>query len=178
MTSTASADERFLGACALLFVASAAVTIVWCASISGMGEMAMPGGWTMSMTWMRMPGQSWPGAAASFLGMWTVMMVAMMLPSLVPMLWRHRRAVARSGRGRLGALTALVAAGYFGVWILFGVVVYPLGGALAALEMRHPALARAVPTAVAMVVLGAGAKRAAVRPGPAITLRRASSPGS
>jgi hypothetical protein len=38
-----------------------------------MGEMPMPGGWTMSMAWMRMPrqtsGQTWPGVAASFLGM-------------------------------------------------------------------------------------------------------------
>ena len=58
-----------------------------------MDGMPMPGGWTMSMTWMRMPGQTWPGAAASFLGMWIVMMVAMMLPSLVPMLWRYRKAV-------------------------------------------------------------------------------------
>ena len=33
-------------------------------------------------------GQTWLGAAASFLGMWIVMMAAMMLPSLVPMLWR------------------------------------------------------------------------------------------
>jgi predicted metal-binding membrane protein len=47
-----------------------------------MGEMPMPGRWTMPMAWMRMPGQTWPGAAASFLGMWVVMMVAMMLPSL------------------------------------------------------------------------------------------------
>jgi hypothetical protein len=30
----------------------------------------------------------WLGAAASFLGMRIVMMAAMMLPSLVPMLWR------------------------------------------------------------------------------------------
>jgi predicted metal-binding membrane protein len=37
-------------------------------------------------------------AAASFLGMWVVMMVAMMLPSLVPMLWRYRQAVGRAGR--------------------------------------------------------------------------------
>ena len=59
--------------------------------------MPMPGGWTMSMAWMRMPGQTWPGAASSFLGMWVVMMVAMMLPSLVPMLLRYRRAVGRQG---------------------------------------------------------------------------------
>jgi hypothetical protein len=33
--------------------------------MSAMGEMAMPGGWTMSTAWMRMPGQTWAGAAAS-----------------------------------------------------------------------------------------------------------------
>ena len=59
-----------------------------------MGEMLMPGDWSMSMTWMRMPGQTWLGAATSFLGMWVVMMVAMMLPSLVPMLWNYRKAVS------------------------------------------------------------------------------------
>ena len=72
-------------------------------SMSAMGGMPMPGGWTMSMTWMRMPGQTWPGAAASFLGMWIVMMVAMMLPALVPMLRRYREAVDQTGRARLDA---------------------------------------------------------------------------
>ena len=85
--------RAFLAVSALLFAASAAWTIVWCASMSAMGGMPMPGGWTMSMAWMRMPGQTSVGAAASFLGMWVVMMVAMMLPSLVPMLGRYRRAV-------------------------------------------------------------------------------------
>ena len=83
---------------ALLFAASAAVTIVWCASMSAMGGMSTPGGSTMSMVWMRMPGQTWPGAAASFLGMWIVMMAAMMLPSLVPMLWRYARPLAGQAR--------------------------------------------------------------------------------
>jgi len=64
-----------------------------------MGEMPMPGGWTMSMAWMRMPGQTWPGAAASFLGMWIVMMVAMMLPSLVPMLCGDRSVAWPQRRG-------------------------------------------------------------------------------
>jgi predicted metal-binding membrane protein len=48
--------------------------------------------------------------------MWVVMMVAMMLPSLVPMLWRYRQAVGRTGETRLGRLTALVGVGYFFVW--------------------------------------------------------------
>ena len=60
------------------------------------------------------------GTAASFVGMWVVMMLAMMLPSLVPMPWRHRRAVGRPGEARLGRLTALVGVGYFFVWTAFG----------------------------------------------------------
>ncbi|GAA0719483.1 hypothetical protein GCM10009105_28000 [Dokdonella soli] len=111
----------------------------------------------MSMTWMRMPGQTWSNAAASFLGMWFVMMVAMMLPSLVPMLWRYRQAVGRTGETRLGRLTALVGAGYFCVWTVFGMAAFPMGVALAAVEMQMPALARTVPIAVGGVVLIAGA---------------------
>jgi predicted metal-binding membrane protein len=147
--------NTFFGVSALLFAASVAVTIVWCTSMSAMGEMPMPGGWTMSMAWMRMPGQTWPGAAATFLGMWVVMMGAMMLPSLVPMLRRYRQAVGRIGD--LDRLTALVGAGYFFVWTLYGMAVFGLGMALAAIEMQQPALSRAVPIAGGVVVLIAGA---------------------
>jgi predicted metal-binding membrane protein len=121
-----------------------------------MGEMPMAG-WTMSMSWIRMPGQTWPGAAASFLGMWVVMMVAMMLPSLVHMLWRYRKAVRNTGETRLARLTTLVGAGYFFVWTVFGMAVFPLGVTLAAVEMQHPALVRTVPIAIGMVFLIAGA---------------------
>jgi predicted metal-binding membrane protein len=121
-----------------------------------MGEMPMPGGWTTSMAWMRMPGQTWSGAAASFVGMWVVMMVAMMLPSLVPMLWRYRQAVDTTGETRLGRLTTLVGVGYFFVWTVFGMAVFPLGVALASVQMQHPALTRAVPIAVGVVILMAG----------------------
>jgi len=173
--ATIGSERLFFGASALLFAASTAVTIAWCGSMSAMGEMPMPGGWTMSMAWMRMPEQTWPSAAASFLGMWTVMMVAMMLPSLVPMLRRYRQALAttgetRTGRltaparlgrltapARLGRLTALVGAGYFFVWTAFGMAAFPLGVALAAIEMEQRALARAVPIAVGGVVVLAGA---------------------
>jgi len=152
-----ASHRAFFGVSALLFAASAALTIGWCASMSAMGEMSMPGGWTMSMAWMPMPGQTWPSAAASFLGMWVVMMVAMMLPSLVPTLWRYRQAVGRTGETRLGQLTALVGVAYFFVWAVFGMAVFPLGVALAAVAMQQPALARAVPIAVGVVVLIAGA---------------------
>src|SRR5688572_6937587 len=143
----------FLAVSALLFAASTALTIAGCGSMSAMGGMPMPGGWTMSMAWMRTPGQTWPGAAASFLGMWVVMMVAMMLPSLVPMLWRYRQAVGRLGDTRLGRLATLVGVGYFSVWTGFGMAAFPMGVALATIEMQQPALARAVPIAVGVVVL-------------------------
>lgn len=152
-----TSERSFFGVSALLFGVSAAVTIVWCGSMSAMGEMPMPGGWTMSMAWMRMPGQTWPGIAASFLAMWMVMMIAMMLPSLVPMLWRYRQVVGRTSETRLGRLTALVGLGYFVVWTVFGMAAFPLGVSLAAVEMQRPALARAVPIAVGVVVVIAGA---------------------
>ncbi len=86
-----------------------------------------------------MSGQSWLGAAASFLGMWVVMMVAMMLLSLVPTLRRYHQA-------GLGRLTALVGVGYFVVWTVFGMAVFPLSAALA----------RATPIVVGVLVLLAG----------------------
>jgi hypothetical protein len=55
----------FLAACALVFVASATVTIVWCQSMASMGGMGMPGDWTMSMAWMKMPDQTSPGRSSS-----------------------------------------------------------------------------------------------------------------
>jgi len=152
-----ASQRAFLGVAALIFALSAAMTIVWCGSTSAMGGMPMPGGWTMSMAWMRLPGQTWASATTSFLGIWVVMMMAMMLPSLVPMLWRYREAVGGTGGTRLGRRTALVGAGYFFVWAAVGMAAFPLGAALAAVEMRQPALARAVPIAVGVVVLIAGA---------------------
>ena len=147
----------FLAVSMLLFAASVTATIALCASMSTMDGMPMPGGWTMSMTWMRMPGQTWLGAGGSFLGMWLVMMVAMMLPSLVPMLWRYRQAVRATGAAPLGRLTVLVGTGYFIAWSGFGMIAFLSGVASAAATMRQPALARAVPLAVGVIVLIAGA---------------------
>jgi predicted metal-binding membrane protein len=56
-----------------------------------------------------------------------------------------------------GWLTTLVGVGYFFVWTLFGMAVYPLGVALAAVEMRQPVLAGAAPIAMGVLVLIAGA---------------------
>ena len=156
MVSERFSKHSFFTVSAVLFIASVALTILWSASMPAMG-MPMPGGWTMSMTWMRMPGQTWPGAALSLLGMWIVMMVAMMLPCVVPALWRYHQAIGRTGEGRPGRLTTVVGFGYFFVWTAFGILVVPVGVALAAVEMQHPALGRAAPIAAGVVVLIAGA---------------------
>ena len=123
---------------ALLFTASAASTIYRCGSMSG--GMPMPRRWTMSMAWM--PGQTWLGAGGSFMGMWMVMMVAMMLPSFLPMLLNYRRSVTGHDGSHRRGLLSLVGAGYLFVWAIVGALAYPLGTVLAAGEMRWPALSR------------------------------------
>ncbi|WP_458444335.1 DUF2182 domain-containing protein [Burkholderia stagnalis] len=141
----------------MLFAAAGAVTVVRGASMAAMGGVPMPGGWTMSMAWARPCGLAWPRAAVAFLGMWGAMTAAMMLPALAPMLWRYRQAIGAAGAARATWLTALAGAGYFAVWALAGVAVFPAGTALAAVAIRLPALAQAVPYATGAVVLVAGA---------------------
>jgi predicted metal-binding membrane protein len=156
MVDARVSDRAFFGVSALLLTVSTGVTIIWCASMSAMGRVPICG-LALPVAWTRIPGAAWLGEAASFLLMWIVMMAAMMLPSLVPMLWRYRQAVGRTGETRLGRLTALVGLGYFFVWTLFGIVAFALSVALAEMVIQMPALAHAVPIAGAAVVLIAGA---------------------
>jgi predicted metal-binding membrane protein len=146
--------RAFLGTSALLFIASVATTIYLCQSMAG--GMAMPGGWTMSMAWMKMQGQSWLASAASFMGMWVVMMAAMMLPALVPTLLRYRLALREPERIYRGALTVIAGAGYFFVWAVLGAVVYPFGVLVAKAGMSSTELSRSMPFAAGMVLLLAG----------------------
>lgn len=153
MLSLRASHQIFFGISALLFLVSTAFTIHGCTAM--MDGMPMPGGWTMSMTWM--PGQNGVRAMLSFLGMWVTMMIAMMLPSLLPMLWRYRQVVGGKGPVRLELLTALAATGYFLVWVALGIAAFPIGVALAALAMQYPVLAEAVPVSVGAVILVVGA---------------------
>ena len=59
MTCVQRSQRTFVGISALLFAGSAALTVAWCGSMAAVHEMRMPGGWTMSMMWMPMPGQAW-----------------------------------------------------------------------------------------------------------------------
>jgi predicted metal-binding membrane protein len=144
-------DAVFLSTTALALLTSMTLTVTGCRSMEAMGDMPMPGGLSMSMMWM--PGDDWLRAGGSFLGMWAVMMVAMMLPSLVPTLSRYRKI---AGGRNLGGRTAMVAANYFLVWTLVGLGFFPLGLWLGSLEMARPELVHIVPFGAGLVVLLAG----------------------
>lgn len=148
IASRTPSERAFLGASALVFAASTAWTIMECMRMSAMGGM--------SMTGMPLCGQTWLGAAASFLGMWIVMMMAMMLPSIAPMLWRYRQAVDRAGASWPNGLAMMAGVGYFSVWAAFGITVFVLDAALRSAEPRLPALTRVAPIATDEIVLIAG----------------------
>jgi predicted metal-binding membrane protein len=144
--ATAGLPAGFILVCVLAFAGSIAATAYFCRSMAG--GMGMPGGWTMSMMWMRMPGQSWMISAAMFLLMWLTMMVAMMLPSALPTFLKTRRKWAS---------LCSVASGYFAVWLAAGTVIYVLGVVFATAAMRWDSLSRVVPFLSGAALIGAGA---------------------
>jgi len=154
-----AARRAFPAGVALLFLASAGATVAWHAFPATWNAMALCGGGAPS-AWMRLPGQGWLGATAAFAAMWTVMMVAMMLPALAPALWAWRRAAEAAGHPRAPALAALAGAAYFCVWAAVGLALYPLGALWAAAQPRFPLLLAAAPAAAGAVALAAGAIQA------------------
>ena len=138
--------------CAVTFTGAAAITWYSCRMMAG--GMAMPGGWTMSMAWMPMGSRL--QSALMFAGMWVAMMVAMMLPSTLPMLLLYRRAAHFRGEARVGLLSTMVAAGYFGVWTVFGMLAYAAGLAISFAAMKSDAFSRAVPIASGAALIAAG----------------------
>uniref|UniRef100_A0A9E7ZTH3 DUF2182 domain-containing protein n=1 Tax=Bosea sp. NBC_00436 TaxID=2969620 RepID=A0A9E7ZTH3_9HYPH len=121
-----------------------------------MGAVPMAGGWLLSGIWLPLCGQSWFETAACFLGMWFAMMVAMMLPSLAPVLWHYRKASLESGAKQPDGLAALAGIGYFAVWTGFGLLTFLLVAALAQIAMQFPVLARLGPAVGAFLALIAG----------------------
>ncbi len=114
-------------------VAAWAGTITW-ALVSSMG--AMPG--TMGMS------------VSAFTAMWTLMMAAMMLPSVGGFVGVYQRTVVEHRGPRLTAL----AAGYVAVWGATGVAAFAVAAGCAALAGGHPSAAR---WAAVAVFAGAGA---------------------
>jgi predicted metal-binding membrane protein len=144
----------FLFACGAVFAGAVAGTIHFSRSMAG--GMEMPGGWTMSMMWMPMAGCTWAASAAIFLLTWFVMMVAMMLPSALPMLLKIRRSFRGNDGGNFEAPAVFAASGYFFVWMLIGAAVYALGVTFALVTMRLDWLSRLTPALSGTLLIIAG----------------------
>ena len=154
----ALASRRVFAALSMcLFAASVAGTVAFCEAMAPMGEIPMQGGWSVSTAWTPACGQTWVGAAACFVGMWVVMMAAMMLPSLAPRLWQQRQALAGAGASHPDVALAWLAAGHVCAWAIGGAAVFALVASLVEAATRLPALARAAPLAQSLVLLDAGA---------------------
>jgi len=154
--STRSSPGEWWARCvaSVIFLAAAAVTLHG-GRIMG-GGMRMPGGWTMSMMWMVMPGRTAWSTAAMFLLMWQAMMLAMMLPSTWPMLALYRRVALfhESPHATLG--TMLAGAAYFAVWLAFGAAAFSGGFGLSQWAMHAPRVSALAPRAAGIALLLAG----------------------
>ncbi len=100
---------------------------------------------------------SWSSAAGAFVAMWTMMMVAMMLPSLWPTLRRYHRALEALGIPRSGLQTLIVGVAYTGVWAAIGILAFVLTVILGAPALRSSAIAHIAPLVTGGVIVGAGA---------------------
>lgn len=149
------AGMRFATGIALLFAAAVAVTVLGCAAMAAQAQ-PMPGGWALPTAAMPMCGQGVPGAVHAFAVMWLAMMVAMMLPSLAPTLWRYRSMLDRARVRHADRRVAVAAAGYFATWLLVGIALGVLGDAAGAALLRRPAWSGAMPVVGGAVVLLAG----------------------
>lgn len=154
--SVVGAGRHFLAACILLFLASASATVLICHAMADMGEVPMAGGWSMSTVWTPLCGGSWPAAAAAFLGMWTTMMLTMMLPSLTSALWRLRERAAEAGDVSPALFAMLAGLAYFLVWMALGLAIFASGAFLLESAMRLPQLARGMPFVAGLIVVAAG----------------------
>jgi predicted metal-binding membrane protein len=142
----------FIAVSVLLFLASAGATCLKCNSMSAMGALPLPGGGSVSMMWMPMQGGTWAGTFAEFMGMWLIMMTAMMLPSFAPTLWLRYTCSLGSPSGRVRHATLLIL-GYLCTWLIVGSGVFVAGVLFTHWELEQPLVAKAVPMAAGVLVL-------------------------
>jgi predicted metal-binding membrane protein len=128
MTSTAPSLRRLTPQAAVLLLVAA---VAWLVTVGRAAAMAGMTG-TMGL------------GLAAFVGMWTPMMAAMMLPSVAPVASMYQRSI-RSRRGlRLAGFTG----GYLLAWVGAGIPAFLLTGFVAELVKDHPAWATAVAVTV------------------------------
>lgn len=108
-------ERRATLALACLLVALSA--LAWWSTVQRAGDM---GGMTTGLGSVGNDMMAFDMSAGVFLAMWATMMVAMMLPTVAPIVLLHRMVVRRRGEGP--ASTIAFATGYLVVWTLIGVV--------------------------------------------------------
>ncbi len=131
MTTATPSLRRLTPHAAVLLLLAA---VAWLITLGPAGSMR---GMTGTM------GLSLPG----FVGMWTLMMAAMMLPSVSPVASMYQRSVTSHRAWRLGGFTL----GYLLAWAAAGIPAYLLTLAVADMVGDHPSWA----TPVAVVVFAA-----------------------
>jgi predicted metal-binding membrane protein len=94
------------------------------------------------------------GERALFVGGWTLMTVAMMLPTSVPLVATF--AALTQTRPRRGVLVALLVGGYLATWIGFGWLVHVLDGVLHGIVAAVPVLQSHAYVISAATLVGAG----------------------
>jgi len=83
-----------------------------------------------------------------FIPVWTLMMAAMMLPSVAPVAVLYERSIARN---RIARLTAFSAA-YLLVWALASVPAFAIAALVSSLAVDHPLTARFIAAGVFLVI--------------------------
>ncbi len=131
----------------VILVALAAVA--WALTVqqaSGMADMVTG----LAQVGSRMPN---PMTAPLFLGMWLTMMVAMMFPTIAPMVLAHRLVSRHRGEGLLASLAFVL--GYLVIWTAIGLV--PLAAFIGFRDLSEATPVTAwLPRLSGLLLLGAG----------------------
>lgn len=140
ITASSPGRARFSITTVAIWAALLVLTaLAWIVTVAGARTMGnMPG--TMGL------------ALPAFLAMWTVMMAAMMLPSVAPVGALYVRAVRHGSRGAAAALRVSgLISGYLIAWAAFGLVAYLAARLAGYLASHRPEAAPAVGAAVFIV---------------------------
>ncbi|HLY20614.1 MAG TPA: DUF2182 domain-containing protein [Bryobacteraceae bacterium] len=138
--------DRRIPALLLAALGSLAWLALWASRDAPWGHSLLHAGHTMGMG---------PAALAGFFVLgWTLMTIAMMLPTSGPLFLLFRRMVSK--RPAAAWLVAALLAGYLGVWVLFGLAVHLAIQGLRAAASGVPWLERNSWAASAVILGGAG----------------------
>ena len=113
--------------------------------------LARPSNWTVAaalgatsaVAWVLLAGFEAPMGFGGFLATWTLMMAAMMLPSVTPLASLYTRTM----RGHRVRRVALLTAGYLAVWGAVGVIAFVLAAGADRLAEEAPGWAQGVAVA-------------------------------